>query len=88
MFKHILFVYAEIHTKMIDFGHPKLFFIRYVLVAENSVVLRTVVMGLIIENIYSYFSLVSGRPGESRFREKWLKDIIESKVITMNGIHF
>ena len=56
--------------------------------AENSDVFRTVIMVLIIENVYSYFSLVSGRPGESRFREKWLKDIIESKVITMNGIHF
>ena len=55
--------------------------------AENYIFLRKV-MGLIIENVYSYFSLVSGRPGESRFREKWLKDIIESKVITMNGIHF
>jgi len=28
------------------------------------------------------------RPGASRFREKWLKDIIESKVIMMEGIDF
>ncbi|XP_051823969.1 A-kinase anchor protein 14 [Antechinus flavipes] len=28
------------------------------------------------------------RPGKSRFREKWLKDIIESKIILMNSINF
>ncbi|XP_056665711.1 A-kinase anchor protein 14 isoform X1 [Monodelphis domestica] len=28
------------------------------------------------------------RPGKSRFREKWLKDIIESKIILMNSIGF
>ena len=28
------------------------------------------------------------RPGHSRFREKWLKDIIESKVILMEAIDF
>ena len=28
--------------------------------------------------IYYYF-----RPGQSRFREKWLKDIIENKVMMM-----
>lgn len=28
------------------------------------------------------------RPGESRFREKWLKDIIESKTILMEAIDF
>lgn len=28
------------------------------------------------------------RPGQSRFREKWLKDVIESKVIMMEGIDF
>lgn len=28
------------------------------------------------------------RPGQSRFREKWLKDIIESKVIMMEAIDF
>lgn len=28
------------------------------------------------------------RPGQSRFREKWLKDIIESKVIMMEAINF
>jgi len=28
------------------------------------------------------------KPGQSRFREKWLKDIIESKVIMMEGIDF
>ncbi|XP_038604212.1 A-kinase anchor protein 14 isoform X2 [Tachyglossus aculeatus] len=28
------------------------------------------------------------RPGKSRFREKWLKDVIENKIILMNGITF
>jgi len=28
------------------------------------------------------------RPGQSRFREKWLKDIIESKVVLVEGIEF
>ncbi|WAR27458.1 AKA14-like protein [Mya arenaria] len=28
------------------------------------------------------------KPGESRFREKWLKDIIESKVIMMQALTF
>ncbi|XP_020830761.1 A-kinase anchor protein 14 [Phascolarctos cinereus] len=28
------------------------------------------------------------RPGKSCFREKWLKDIIESKIILMNSISF
>ncbi|XP_052215551.1 A-kinase anchor protein 14-like [Dreissena polymorpha] len=28
------------------------------------------------------------RPGESRFREKWLKDIIESKVMMMQALAF
>ncbi|OCT65970.1 A-kinase anchor protein 14 isoform X1 [Xenopus laevis] len=28
------------------------------------------------------------RPGQSRFREKWLKDIIESKLIMMESITF
>lgn len=28
------------------------------------------------------------KPGESRFREKWLKDIIESKVVLMEQIDF
>ncbi|XP_044124651.1 A-kinase anchor protein 14 [Bufo gargarizans] len=28
------------------------------------------------------------RPGETRFREKWLKDIIESKLIMINSITF
>ncbi|KAL3846821.1 hypothetical protein ACJMK2_017775 [Sinanodonta woodiana] len=28
------------------------------------------------------------RPGESRFREKWLKDIIESKVLMMQTVTF
>ncbi|XP_066435972.1 A-kinase anchor protein 14 [Eleutherodactylus coqui] len=28
------------------------------------------------------------RPGQTRFREKWLKDIIESKLILMNSITF
>lgn len=28
------------------------------------------------------------RPGESRFREKWLKDIIENKVMMMQAIEF
>lgn len=28
------------------------------------------------------------RPGESRFREKWLKDIIESKVMMMQMVEF
>ncbi|KAM8952354.1 A-kinase anchor protein 14 [Pelodytes ibericus] len=28
------------------------------------------------------------RPGQTRFREKWLKDVIESKIIMMNSITF
>ncbi|XP_068958249.1 A-kinase anchor protein 14 [Petaurus breviceps papuanus] len=28
------------------------------------------------------------RPGQCRFREKWLNDIIESKIILMNSINF
>lgn len=28
------------------------------------------------------------RPGQSRFREKWLKDIIESKVLLMAAVNF
>ena len=28
------------------------------------------------------------RPGESRFREKWLKDVIESKVLMMQAVEF
>ncbi|CAH2314996.1 Hypothetical predicted protein [Pelobates cultripes] len=28
------------------------------------------------------------RPGQTRFREKWLKDIIESKIIMMDSITF
>ncbi|KAK3096085.1 hypothetical protein FSP39_022939 [Pinctada imbricata] len=28
------------------------------------------------------------KPGESRFREKWLKDIIESKVLLMQAVEF
>ncbi|XP_066268070.1 A-kinase anchor protein 14-like [Branchiostoma lanceolatum] len=28
------------------------------------------------------------RPGQSRFREKWLKDIIESKIIAMETVNF
>lgn len=28
------------------------------------------------------------RPGQTRFREKWLKDIIESKLILMSSITF
>lgn len=28
------------------------------------------------------------KPGESRFREKWLKDIIESKVMMMEAVEF
>ncbi|XP_038632183.1 A-kinase anchor protein 14 isoform X1 [Scyliorhinus canicula] len=28
------------------------------------------------------------RPGESRFREKWLKDIIESKILLMDQVTF
>jgi len=28
------------------------------------------------------------RPGESRFREKWLKDVIESKILMMQGVEF
>lgn len=28
------------------------------------------------------------RPGETRFREKWLKDVIESKVLMMQAVEF
>ncbi|KAM4697070.1 A-kinase anchor protein 14 [Rhinophrynus dorsalis] len=28
------------------------------------------------------------RPGQTRFREKWLKDVIESKMIMMEGVTF
>uniref|UniRef100_A0A8D0DWP5 A-kinase anchoring protein 14 n=1 Tax=Salvator merianae TaxID=96440 RepID=A0A8D0DWP5_SALMN len=28
------------------------------------------------------------RPGESRFKEKWLKDVIESKISMMEGVSF
>lgn len=31
---------------------------------------------------------INFRPGFSRFREKWLKDIIESKVIMMEQLDF
>jgi len=36
-----------------------------------------------VTNVLLYF-----RPGESRFREKWLKDVIESKVMMMQAISF
>jgi len=41
-------------------------------------------------NVYYIFEAnkLVHRPGQSRFREKWLQDIVESKILMMNAIKF
>ena len=40
------------------------------------------------ECFLALFYVFTYRPGKSRFRERWLKDIIESKVLLMESINF